>query len=231
MEHVQCSIANIRSSMLLSGHRMLTRSTAREFCFPTKFPGRQSSCWNDGSCRRRIGPICAVTSDKPATTTAVTPSVDKGAMINVKAVATIRKKLKERMKDKIEDQWVSLLDVIGQNVLLELVSVHIDPETSSGKRSKESALKGWLLQTAREDNIMECTANFTVSADFGWPGAILVTIITTKKSFWNPLWWKGSTASRSTSPATLGFIQRRIIPRKESSSAISHICLQIPLMG
>lgn len=175
MEHVQCSIANIRSSMLLSGHRMLTRSTAREFCFPTKFPGRQSSYWNDGSCRRRIGPICAVTSDKPATTTAVTPSVDKGAMINVKAVATIRKKLKERMKDKIEDQWVSLLDVIGQNVLLELVSVHIDPETSSGKRSKESALKGWLLQTAREDNIMECTANFTVSADFGWPGAILVT--------------------------------------------------------
>lgn len=176
MEQVPCSIADVRSSMLLNGHQMLRRSTAREFCFTRNFPGRQSGCcWNDGNCKRRIGPIRAVISDKPATTTGVTPPVDKGAMINVKAVAIIRKKLKEDMKEKIENQWESLLDVIGQNVLLELVSVDIDPETSCGKRTKESALKGWLLQTAREDNTMECTANFTVSADFGCPGAILVT--------------------------------------------------------
>jgi hypothetical protein len=45
----------------------------------------------------------------------------------VKAVAIFRKRLKEDMKDKIENQWVSLLDVIGQNILLELVSVDIDP--------------------------------------------------------------------------------------------------------
>ena len=47
--------------------------------------------------------------------------------IDVKAVITIRKKLKEKLSEKIEDQWESFIIGIGQGILIQLISQDIDP--------------------------------------------------------------------------------------------------------
>lgn len=45
---------------------------------------------------------------------------------NVRAVITIRKKMKERLSDKIEDQWESIINGIGRGILIQLISEDID---------------------------------------------------------------------------------------------------------
>ncbi|KAM1151530.1 hypothetical protein ACFX19_034842 [Malus domestica] len=66
------------------------------------------------------------------TVTAATPlqskGIDKlfssgGGKIQVKAVVTIRKKIKE----KIEDQWEFLINGIGHGILIQLVNEQVDP--------------------------------------------------------------------------------------------------------
>lgn len=47
--------------------------------------------------------------------------------IQVKAVVTIRKKSKEKVTEKIEDQWEFFINGIGQGILIQLVSEEIDP--------------------------------------------------------------------------------------------------------
>ncbi|XP_057818016.2 linoleate 13S-lipoxygenase 3-1, chloroplastic isoform X2 [Cryptomeria japonica] len=92
---------------------------------------------------RRTCLVQAVISDKTSSssggggatvTTSVTTS-EKGAMMNVRAVVLIRKKLKEDIKSTIFRRWESLLDgMTGQNVLLELVSRDVDPDFSAESR-------------------------------------------------------------------------------------------------
>ncbi|KAM7487171.1 hypothetical protein LguiB_024655 [Lonicera macranthoides] len=94
--------------------------------------------------------------------------------IDVRAVITIRKKMKEKLTDKIEDQWESFITGIGQGILIQLISEDIDPVTKSGK-SVESYVRGWLPKPSNHPHIVEYAANFTVPCDFGLPGAILVT--------------------------------------------------------
>ncbi|KAL0335998.1 UNVERIFIED_CONTAM: Lipoxygenase 6, chloroplastic [Sesamum radiatum] len=48
--------------------------------------------------------------------------------ISVRAVITIRKKMKERLSEKIEDQWESFINGIGRGILIQLISEDIDPE-------------------------------------------------------------------------------------------------------
>lgn len=47
--------------------------------------------------------------------------------IDVKAVITIRKKMKEKLSERIEDQWESFIIGIGQGILIQLISQDIDP--------------------------------------------------------------------------------------------------------
>ena len=47
--------------------------------------------------------------------------------IDVRAVITIRKNMKEKLSDKIEDQWESFRNGIGQGISIQLVSEEIDP--------------------------------------------------------------------------------------------------------
>lgn len=140
---------------------------------------RQRISYGECDCgpRRRICLVQAVISDKTSSSsgatvsTTVTPS-ENGAMVNVRAVVLIRKKLKEDIKSTIYRRWESLLDgMTGQNILLELVSTDVDPVTKSGKISKGSGLRDWREHIAT----LESTADFMLSADFGQPGAILVT--------------------------------------------------------
>lgn len=54
-------------------------------------------------------------------------SLSRGDGIDVKAVITIRKKMKEKLNEKIEDQWESFIIGIGQGILIQLISQDIDP--------------------------------------------------------------------------------------------------------
>ncbi|XP_022881763.1 lipoxygenase 6, chloroplastic [Olea europaea var. sylvestris] len=98
----------------------------------------------------------------------------KHAGIHVRAVITIRKKIKENILEKIEDNWESLMSGIGRGILIKLISQDIDPDTNSGK-SIESHVRGWLPKPTNNPHIVEYGANFCVPLDFGSPGAILIT--------------------------------------------------------
>ncbi|CAN7039925.1 unnamed protein product [Brassica rapa subsp. trilocularis] len=90
------------------------------------------------------------------------------------AVVKIRKKMREKLTERVEHQLELLMKAIGQGMLIQLVSEEIDPETGSGRKSSETPVLG--LPKARNDSrYLEFTANFTVPTDFGKPGAILVT--------------------------------------------------------
>lgn len=52
---------------------------------------------------------------------------EKEGMVNVKAVLTVRKKMKEKLVDKIEDQWEYFINGIGQGIMIQLISEEIDP--------------------------------------------------------------------------------------------------------
>ncbi|XP_059657730.1 lipoxygenase 6, chloroplastic-like [Cornus florida] len=110
----------------------------------------------------------------------VSSSTTRG--IDVRAVITIRKKMREKLIDKIEDQWESFINGIGQGILIQLISEDIDPVTNSGK-SAESNLRGWLPKPSNNPCIVDYTANFTVSHDFGSPGAILITNFNAKEFY------------------------------------------------
>lgn len=47
--------------------------------------------------------------------------------VDVRAVITIRKKMKEKITEKIEDQWEGFINGIGQGISIQLVSEEIDP--------------------------------------------------------------------------------------------------------
>lgn len=111
-----------------------------------------------------------------------TSSSSKSDGIDVKAVITIRKKIKEKLNEKIEDQWESFIIGIGQGILIQLISQDIDPVTKSGK-SIDSFVRGWMPKQSDHPNIVEYAANFTVPHDFGLPGAILITNFNGKEFF------------------------------------------------
>ncbi|KAK4488776.1 hypothetical protein RD792_004563 [Penstemon davidsonii] len=102
--------------------------------------------------------------------------------INVRAVITIRKKMKERLTEKIEDQWESFLNAIGKGILIQLISEDIDPATKSGK-SAESFVRGWLPKLSDNPYVVEYGADLIVPHDFGQPGAILITNFHDKEIF------------------------------------------------
>ncbi|XP_047254796.1 lipoxygenase 6, chloroplastic isoform X3 [Capsicum annuum] len=99
---------------------------------------------------------------------------------DVKAVITLRKKMKEKISEKIEDQWVSLMNGIGRGILIQLISQDIDPVTKSGKYA-ESYVRGWFSKPSDHPYIVEYAANFTVPHDFGCPGAIIITNLLDKE--------------------------------------------------
>ncbi|KAG9139567.1 hypothetical protein Leryth_016333 [Lithospermum erythrorhizon] len=101
-------------------------------------------------------------------------SLSNGGSIDVKAVITIRKKLKEKINEKFDDQWESLMNGIGRGIMVQLRSEDTDSATGSEKIAK-SYVRGWLQRLEEHPNIVEYSANLTVPHDFGRPGAILLT--------------------------------------------------------
>uniref|UniRef100_A0A0D6QX05 Lipoxygenase n=1 Tax=Araucaria cunninghamii TaxID=56994 RepID=A0A0D6QX05_ARACU len=130
--------------------------------------------WEQLARRANYPVLRAVLSDKVAPAMGVAAR-EKPVKLGLQAIVTVRRKRKEDMAESLERHWDSLADIIGLNVVLQLVSENIDPKTNSGKRSKKNALKGWLHKSGMRAEKVEYTADFTVSSDFGQPGAIIVT--------------------------------------------------------
>lgn len=90
-----------------------------------------------GSRSNRHGSVRAVISggDKAAVEASTPPLQSKdlnaslvpSSPIEVQAVVTIRKKMKEKVSEKIEDQWEFFINGIGQGILIQLISEEIDP--------------------------------------------------------------------------------------------------------
>uniref|UniRef100_A0A1D1XVX7 Lipoxygenase 6, choloroplastic n=1 Tax=Anthurium amnicola TaxID=1678845 RepID=A0A1D1XVX7_9ARAE len=106
-----------------------------------------------------------------------------GQSIDVRAVVTIRKKMKEKLKERFDEQWDSFIHGIGHGITIQLVSEEIDPETKSGKRSTEAAVRGWLPRPSEKPYIVEYTADLAVPSDFGRPGAIFLCNLHCKEVF------------------------------------------------
>lgn len=119
-------------------------------------------------------------SDSALRSSSTPSSTSKG--IDVRAVITIRKKMRQKLSDKIEARWVSLINGIGQGILLQLISEEVDPVANSGK-ILESDVRSWLPKPSDHPNIVEYAANFTVPNDFGRPGAVLITNLHDKEFY------------------------------------------------
>lgn len=50
-----------------------------------------------------------------------------GSGFQVKAILVIKKKIRQRLVDKVEDQWFNFINSIGQGIYLQLISDQIDP--------------------------------------------------------------------------------------------------------
>jgi len=53
--------------------------------------------------------------------------LSSGGGIEVRAVVTVRKKMKEKITEKIEDQWEFFVNGFGKGILIHLISQEIDP--------------------------------------------------------------------------------------------------------
>ncbi|WJX53004.1 Lipoxygenase 6, chloroplastic [Trifolium repens] len=102
---------------------------------------------------------------------------NNGEVLEVKAVVTIRKKMKSNI---VEDQLEYFINGAGQGIQIQLVSEQIDPVTNNGK-SVESYVRGWLPKPSNIPYVVEYSADFTVPTDFGSPAAILITNLRPKE--------------------------------------------------
>ncbi|KAJ7945523.1 Lipoxygenase [Quillaja saponaria] len=157
--------------------------------------GRKLGFLESGRWVSRNGKILAAISggDKTVETTtspldskdingSVLTSSSSNSSIEVRAVVTIRKKMKEKINEKMEDQWEYFMNGIGQGIQIQLISEEIDPVTNSGK-SVQSSVRGWLPKPSNHSHIVEYAANFTVPNDFGCPGAVLITNLQGKEFY------------------------------------------------
>lgn len=58
------------------------------------------------------------------------PAAEKAVRFKVRAVVTVRNKIKEDFKETLVKHLDALTDRIGRNVVLELISTEIDPSKS-----------------------------------------------------------------------------------------------------
>ncbi|XP_065044825.1 lipoxygenase 6, chloroplastic-like [Musa acuminata AAA Group] len=151
---------------------------------------------NLGSCRRSIASrtvravissddksVGTLPSQPAAVGVALRAAAPPGDSIDVRVVLTVRNRIKEKLVSKIGDQLEYFVNGIGQGIAVQLVSEEIDPDSESGKRSAEVAVRGFLPRSSNHPSLVEYAANFTVPSGFGRPGAICITNLH-KKEFY-----------------------------------------------
>ncbi|ESW07425.1 hypothetical protein PHAVU_010G128800 [Phaseolus vulgaris] len=114
-------------------------------------------------------------SSSPSSSSTSSVSAEKPVKFKVRAVITVRNKIKEDFKETIVKHIDALTDRIGRNVVFELVSTEIDPKTKAAKKSNEAVLKDWSKKSNLKVERVNYTAEFIVDSNFGEPGAITVT--------------------------------------------------------
>ncbi|KAF3574398.1 hypothetical protein F2Q69_00060974, partial [Brassica cretica] len=92
----------------------------------------------------------------------------------VRAVVTVRNKNKEDFKETLFKHLDAFGDKIGRNIVLELISTELDPKTNLPKKSNAAVLKDWSEKSKTKAERVHYTAEFTVDAAFGTPGAITI---------------------------------------------------------
>ncbi|RYQ89079.1 hypothetical protein Ahy_B09g095912 isoform A [Arachis hypogaea] len=100
---------------------------------------------------------------------------EKPVKFRVRAVVTVRNKIKEGFKETLVKHFDALTDNIGQNIVLELISTEIDPKTKAAKKSNEAVLKDWSKKINVKAERVNYTAEYMVDSNFGEPGAITVS--------------------------------------------------------
>ncbi|KAF0891332.1 hypothetical protein E2562_009494 [Oryza meyeriana var. granulata] len=100
------------------------------------------------------------------------PAPEKVAL---RAVLTVRRKQKEDIKEAVAGHLDALWDMVGRNVVLELISTKIHPRTKKPMQSGRVSIKDWCQKRGAKGDHVVYTAEFTVDADFGEPGAITVS--------------------------------------------------------
>ncbi|KAH9615474.1 hypothetical protein KSS87_010387 [Heliosperma pusillum] len=95
--------------------------------------------------------------------------------VKVRAVVTVRNKIKEDLKEALVKHLDNFTDKIGRNVVLQLVSTDIHPRERRPKRSDEAVLKDWSKKSNMKAERVNYSAEFVVDSSFGIPGAILIT--------------------------------------------------------
>lgn len=105
------------------------------------------------SRRVRGSTIRAVVSKEESKSSTVTiedtTAIDGvGGMMDLKATITIKKQMKEKVIEKIEDQWESFVIGIGRGVLIQLISEEIDP----GNHFFQLLLQFYLQSKSKVDN-------------------------------------------------------------------------------
>ncbi|KAM5579577.1 linoleate 13S-lipoxygenase 3-1, chloroplastic [Rosa sericea] len=124
--------------------------------------------------KAKKGAVAAISEDL-VKIVPVFSAAEKPVKFKVRAVVTVRNKIKEDFKEAIAKQLDALTDKIGRNVALELVSTQIDPRTKVAKKSSEGVLKDWSKKSNLKAERVNYTAEFEVDSNFGVPGAITVT--------------------------------------------------------
>lgn len=161
--------------------------SSKEFMLNNSFQQKQGMFWvnpillpleNTRVIRRlRKGarfPVAAISEDVIKTT--LTVHAEKPVQFKVRAVVTVRNKIKQDFKETMLKHLDAINDRIGtRNIVLELISTQIDPKTKSPKKSKEAALKDWSKKSNVKAERVNYTTEFLVDSNFGVPGAITVT--------------------------------------------------------
>ncbi|KAF7814022.1 linoleate 13S-lipoxygenase 3-1, chloroplastic-like [Senna tora] len=124
-------------------------------------------------------PVAAVSEDlavKSSSSSSSSLAASEKAVkkFKVRAVVTVKNKIKEDLKDTIAKHLDALTDKLGRNVVLELFSTEIDPRTKGPKKSKEAVLKDWSEKCNVRSERVNYIAEFMVDSNFGEVGAITV---------------------------------------------------------
>uniref|UniRef100_A0A7N0ZWW6 Lipoxygenase n=1 Tax=Kalanchoe fedtschenkoi TaxID=63787 RepID=A0A7N0ZWW6_KALFE len=122
--------------------------------------------------KNRFNNIVAVATREDLMRAAVSAANNGVSKFNVKATVTIKNKLKPDLSERLVRSLDGIGDLFGKNVIIELVSVDVDPKTKSAKISSEGRIKEWFNKSGEK---VSYTVEFTVDANFGLPGVLLVT--------------------------------------------------------
>ncbi|OAY66681.1 putative lipoxygenase 6 [Ananas comosus] len=124
------------------------------------------------------GVVVAAISEEAAVKVAVEKKAAPApapAKTKARAALTVRRKSKEDFKDTIAGHLDALADMIGRNIVLELISTDVDPKMKRVMRSGEVAVRDWCEKRGVKGEHVVYTAEFMVDvAAFGEPGAITV---------------------------------------------------------